>query len=166
MKCLKKFTHENLEGPVDSNYHHEHHSQAWRLTKVSVLCSFNIILILKHGQRLLRSLNLFFSFCTFKYGQPFLYAFNFIFHLFQKYCFSCSDRSWGWAFPIISERCVKVVQTFLHYSRYEFYFMNLSLLGVNLARFRFCWFSGLFWPFFRCKIGPKFTHKFMAGFSF
>ena len=31
--------------------------------------------------------------------------------------------------------------------------MNLSLLGAILAIFQFCWFSGLFWPFFHCKIG-------------
>ena len=29
--------------------------------------------------------------------------------------------------------------------------MNLSLLGPVLAKFQFCWFSGLFWAFFPCK---------------
>ena len=29
--------------------------------------------------------------------------------------------------------------------------MNLSLLGANLAKFQFWWFSGLFWQFFPCK---------------
>ena len=30
---------------------------------------------------------------------------------------------------------------------YDFYFVNLSLLGAIWAIFQFCGFSGLFWPF-------------------
>ena len=46
-----------------------------------------------------------------------------------------------------------IVQTFPKYGPYDFYFMNLSLLGAILAIFQFCRFLGLFWPFFPCKKG-------------
>ena len=46
-----------------------------------------------------------------------------------------------------------IVQTFSKYGPYDFYFMNLSLLGAILATLQFCRFSGLFWPFFPCKKG-------------
>ena len=44
-----------------------------------------------------------------------------------------------------------IVQTFPKYGPYDFYLVNLSLLGAILAIFQFCGFSGLFWPFFPCK---------------
>ena len=44
-----------------------------------------------------------------------------------------------------------IVQTFPKYGPYDFYLVNLSLLGAILAIFQFCGFSGLFLPFFPCK---------------
>ena len=41
LKCLINFTHEKLKGSGPSNYHHEHHSQAWIWTKVSAFCICN-----------------------------------------------------------------------------------------------------------------------------
>ena len=38
-----------------------------------------------------------------------------------------------------------IVQTFPKYCRKGFHFIKLSLLSPILAKFQFCWFSGLFW---------------------
>ena len=55
-----------------------------------------------------------------------------------------------------------IVQTFPKYCRKGFYFMKLSLLSPILAKFQFCWFSGLFWAFFPCKKDQKWNRIFTA----
>ena len=49
--------------------------------------------------------------------------------------------------PNQNSKTTFIVQTFPKYGPYDFYFVNLSLLGAILAIFQFCGFSGLFWPF-------------------
>ena len=65
--------------------------------------------------------------------------------------FGPQKRHFEW--PNQNSKTTFIVQTFPKYGPYDFYFVNLSLLGAILAIFQFCWFSGLFWPFFPCKIG-------------
>ena len=49
-------------------------------------------------------------------------------------------------------RMLQTLQTFPKYGPYDFYLVNLSLLGAILAIFQFCGFSGLFWPFSPCTL--------------
>ena len=49
--------------------------------------------------------------------------------------------------PNQNSKTTFIVQTFPKYGPYDFYFVNLSLLGAIWAIFQFCGFSGLFWPF-------------------
>ena len=90
-------------------------------------------------------------------------------HFWQKWPFS-DPKKWHFEWPNQNSKTTFIVQTFPKYGPYDFYFVNLSLLGAILAIFQFCGFSGLFLPFFPCKIGSnfrsKFGHKFMAEFCF
>ena len=70
----------------------------------------------------------------------------------QKWPFS-DHKKWHFQWPNQNSKNTFIVQTFPKYGPYDFYFVNLSLLGAILAIFQFCWFSGLFWPFSPCKIG-------------
>ena len=63
------------------------------------------------------------------------------------------QKKWHFEWPNQNSKTTFIVQTFPKYGPYDFYFVNLSLLGAILAIFQFCWFSGLFWPFSPCKIG-------------
>ena len=73
-------------------------------------------------------------------------------HFCQK-CPSLRPKKWHFKWPNQNSKTTFIVQTFPKYGPYDFYFVNLSLLGAILAIFQFCWFSGLFWPFSPCKIG-------------
>ena len=73
-------------------------------------------------------------------------------HFWQKWPFS-DHKKWHFQWPNRNSKKTFIVQTFPKYGPYDFYFVNLSLLGAILAIFQFCWFSGLFWPFSHCKIG-------------
>ena len=73
-------------------------------------------------------------------------------HFCQKCPFS-RLKKWHFEEPNQNSKTTFIVQTFPKYGPYDFYFMNLSLLGAILAIFQFCRFSGLFWPFFPCKKG-------------
>ena len=73
-------------------------------------------------------------------------------HFWQKWPFS-DHKKWHFEWPNQNSMTTFIVQTFPKYGPYDFYFMNLSLLGAILAIFQFCRFSGLFWPFFPCKKG-------------
>ena len=65
--------------------------------------------------------------------------------------------------PNQNSKTTFIVQTFPKYGPYGFDLVNLSLLGPILAKFQFCWFSGLFWAFFpskKCKhenLSPHFN---------
>merc|ERR1711928_170484 len=72
-------------------------------------------------------------------------------HFCQK-CPSLRPKKWHFEWPNQNSRTTFIIQTFPKYGPYDFYFVNLSLLGAILAIFQFCGFSGLFWPFFPCKL--------------
>ena len=72
---------------------------------------------------------------------------------FCKKCPSLRSKKWHFEWQNQNSKTIFIVQTFPKYGLYDFYFMNLSLLGAILAIFQFCRFSGLFWPFFPCKKG-------------
>ena len=69
--------------------------------------------------------------------------------------FAKSAHLWNLHFecPNQNSKTTFIAQTFPKYGPYDFYLVNLSLLGAILAIFQFCWFSGLFWPFSHCKLG-------------
>ena len=71
-------------------------------------------------------------------------------HFWQKWPFS-DQKKWHFEWPNQNSKTTFIVQTFPKYGPYDFYLVNLSLLGAILAIFQFCGFSGLFWPFFPCK---------------
>ena len=71
-------------------------------------------------------------------------------HFCQK-CQSLRPKKWHFEWPNQNSKTTFIVQTFPKYGPYDFYLVNLSLLGAILAIFQFCGFSGLFWPFFPCK---------------
>ena len=73
-------------------------------------------------------------------------------HFCQK-CQSLRPKKWHFEWPNQNSKTTFIVQTFPKYGPYDFYLVNLSLLGAILAIFQFCGFSGLFWPFFPCKQG-------------
>ena len=73
-------------------------------------------------------------------------------HFCQK-CPFLRLKKWHFEEPNQNSKTTFIVQTFPKYGPYDFYFMNLSLLGAILPIFQFCRFSGLFWPFFPCKKG-------------
>ena len=60
-------------------------------------------------------------------------------------------KKWHFEWPNQNSKTTFIVQTFPKYGHYDFYLVNLSLLGAILAIFQFCGFSGLFWPFFPCN---------------
>ena len=61
------------------------------------------------------------------------------------------QKKWHFWWQNQNSKTTFIVQTFPKYCRNGFYFMKLSLLSLILAKFQFCWFSGLFWAFFPCK---------------
>ena len=71
-------------------------------------------------------------------------------HFCQK-CQSLRPQKWHFEWPNQNSKTTFIVQTFPKYGPYDFYLVNLSLLGAILAIFQFCGFSGLFWPFFPCN---------------
>ena len=62
-------------------------------------------------------------------------------------------KKWHFEWPDQNSKTTFIVQTFPKYGPYDFYFVNLSLLGAILAIFQFCGYSGLFWPFSLVKQG-------------
>ena len=74
------------------------------------------------------------------------------------------EKNWHFEWPNQNSKTTFIVQTFPKYGPYGFDLVNLSLLGPILAKFQFCWFSGLFWPFFPCKWGQ--TRKSFAWCQF
>merc|ERR1711952_288407 len=62
--------------------------------------------------------------------------------------------------PNQNSKTTFIVRIFPKNGPYGFDLVNLSLLGVTLAIFQFCGFSGLFWPFFPCKWGPTENGRF------
>ena len=74
------------------------------------------------------------------------------------------QKKWHFEWPNQNSKTTFIVQTFPKYGPYGFDLVNLSLLGPILAKFQFCWFSGLFWPFFPCKWGQ--TRKSFAERQF
>ena len=70
---------------------------------------------------------------------------------FCQKCPSLRPKKWHFEWPNQNSETTFIVQTFPKYGLYDFYLVNLSLLGAILAIFQFCGFSGLFWPFFPCK---------------
>ena len=79
-------------------------------------------------------------------------------------CQSLRPKKWHFEWPNQNSETTFIVQTFPKYCRMGFYFMKLSLLSPILAKFQFCWFSGLFWAFFPCKKCKKKSH-FCSGRS-
>ena len=71
-------------------------------------------------------------------------------HFCQK-CQSLRPQKWHFEWPNQNSKTTFIVQTFPKYGPYDFYLVNLSLLGAILAIFQFCGFSGLFWPFSPCN---------------
>merc|ERR1711926_63182 len=70
---------------------------------------------------------------------------------FWQKCPFSDQKKWHFEWPNQNSKTTFIVQTFPKYGPYDFYLVNLSLLGAILAIFQFCGFSGLFWPFFPCK---------------
>ena len=68
-------------------------------------------------------------------------------HFWQKWPFS-DQKKWHFEWPNQNSKTTFIVQTFPKYGPYDFYLVNLSLLGAILTIFQFCGFSGLFWPVF------------------
>ena len=88
---------------------------------------------------------------VFWFGQPkchFLWSEKT--HFCQK-CSSLRTKKWHFEWPNRNSKTTFIVQTFPKYGPYDFYLVNLSLLGTILAIFQFCGFLGLFLPFFPCK---------------
>ena len=75
------------------------------------------------------------------------------FVIFGQKCPFSDQKKWHFEWPNQNSKTTFIVQTFPKYGPYGFDLVNLSLLGPILAKFQFCWFSGLFWPFFPCKWG-------------
>ena len=71
-------------------------------------------------------------------------------HFWQNDCFR-TTKKWQFWWQNQNSKTTFIVQRFPKYCRRDFYFMKLSLLSPILAKFQFCWFSGLFWAFFPCK---------------
>ena len=71
-------------------------------------------------------------------------------HFCQKCPFS-DQKKWHFEWPNQNSKTTFIVQTFPKNGPYGFDLVNLSLLGPILAKFQFCWFSGLFWAFFPSK---------------
>ena len=71
-------------------------------------------------------------------------------HFCQK-CQYLRPKKWHFEWLNQNSKTTFIVKTFPKYGPYDFYLVNLSLLGAILAIFQFCGFSGLFWPFFRCN---------------
>ena len=82
-------------------------------------------------------------------------------HFWQKCLFS-DHKIWHFWWENQNSKTTFIVQTFPKYCRKGFYFMKLSLLSPILAKFQFCWFSGLFWAFFPCKKYKKWNRIFAA----
>ena len=72
---------------------------------------------------------------------------------FGQKCPFSDQKKWHFEWPNQNSKTTFIVQTFPKNGPYGFDLVNLSLLGPILAKFQFCWFSGLFWPFFPCKWG-------------
>ena len=92
--------------------------------------------------------------------QIILYLYFWIYHcaiflVSKTGTFGNSDHFWTkkWHFEWQNQnsKTTFIVQTFPKYCRIGFHFIKLSLLSPILAKFQFCWFSGLFWAFFPCK---------------
>ena len=79
-------------------------------------------------------------------------------HFCQK-CPSLRPKKWHFWWQNQNSKTTFIVQTFPKYCRKGFYFMKLSLLSPILAKFQFCWFSGLFWAFFPCKKYKKWNRR-------
>ena len=75
-------------------------------------------------------------------------------HFWQKWLFS-DHKKWHFWWQNQNSKTTFIVQTFPKYCRKGFYFIKISLFSPILAKFQFCWFSGLFWAFFPCKKGKK-----------
>ena len=58
-------------------------------------------------------------------------------HFWQKGPFS-DHKKWHFQWPNQNSKNTFIVQTFPKYGPYDFYFVNLSLLGAILAIFQFC----------------------------
>ena len=86
----------------------------------------------------------------FQSGFVFLHLWSENGHFCQK-CPSLRPKKWHFEWPNQNSKTTFIVQTFPKYGLYDFYLVNLSLLGAILAIFQFCGFSGLFWPFFPCN---------------
>ena len=71
-------------------------------------------------------------------------------HFCQK-CPILRPKKWHFWWQNQNSKTTFIVQTFPKYCRKGFHFIKLSLLSPILAKFQFCWFSGLFWAFFPCK---------------
>ena len=72
----------------------------------------------------------------------------------QKWLFS-DHKKWHFWWQNQNSKTTFIVQTFPKYCRIGFYFIKISPFSLILAKFQFCWFSGLFWAFFPCKKGKK-----------
>ena len=53
-------------------------------------------------------------------------------------------KKWHFEWPNQNSKTTFIVQTFPKYGPYDFYLVNLSLLGAILTIFQFCGFSGLY----------------------
>ena len=71
--------------------------------------------------------------------------------IFCQKCPFSDQKKWHFEWPNQNSKTTFIVQTFPKYGPYDFYLVNLSLLGAILAIFQFCGFSGLFWPFSPCN---------------
>ena len=67
-------------------------------------------------------------------------------HFCQK-CPSLRPKKWHFEWPNQNSKTSFTVQTFPNFGLYDFYFMNLSLLGAILAKFRFGDFRAYFGHF-------------------
>ena len=76
-----------------------------------------------------------------------------LFAMFSMFTFCpfLRPKKWHFWWHNQNSKTTLIVQKFPKYCRNGFYFMKLSLLSQILAKFQFCWFSGLFWAFFPCK---------------
>ena len=68
-------------------------------------------------------------------------------HFWQKWPFSVQKKC-HFEWPNQNSKTTFIVQTFPKYGPYDFYLVNLSLLGAILAIFQFCGFFGLFLALF------------------
>ena len=60
-------------------------------------------------------------------------------HFWQKWPFS-DHKKWHFQWPNQNSKTTFIVQTFPKFGPYDFYFVNLSLLGAIWAIFQFCLF--------------------------